>query len=163
MSVNLNFSKTAERWQRYGEDYLSEARSYFLEINKTVLTVSTFLLGFIGIFIQIGDLKTATLLSKLLITGGFVFSVFSTIITLYVVVSMNCFLNKSGDDYQQLSENLANWMLKNNKSIGSKYPKEIYKGIKMKYQADIFLSKFQFPVLGLGFICIAVYFLTVIF
>jgi hypothetical protein len=54
----LDFLKSAERWQRYGETYHDEARSYYAELNRTALTSATFLLGFIGIFIYVGDVKT---------------------------------------------------------------------------------------------------------
>ena len=38
----LDFLKSAERWQRYGETYHDEARSYYAELNRTALTIATF-------------------------------------------------------------------------------------------------------------------------
>lgn len=163
MSVKLSYQKSAERWQRYSEEYFNEARQYYLETNKTILNISTFLLGFIGIFIQIGNFETSLFLGKLLITAGFIFSTFSVLITLYIIRSMNCFLNKSGENYQQLSENMINWMLENNNSIGSEYPKKIYDGVNIQYKFNHVVSKFQLPTLGLGFICVAAYFMTILF
>lgn len=154
----LDFLKSAERWQRYGETYHDEARVYYAELNKTALTIGTFLLGFIGIFIQLGDVKAEPLLNKLLLAGGFLTLTASVVLGLFVFKMMNEFLNRSGDYYEQLSENLNLWMVKNNENYGQEYPEEIYKGIKLQVQGDNKLSNTQLILLGIGFICVAAYF-----
>ena len=154
----LDFLKSAERWQRYGETYHDEARSYYAELNRTALTIATFLLGFIGIFIQVGDVKTEPDCNKLILIFGFVSLTLSVVFGLLVFKMMNEFLNRSGDYYEQLSENLHLWMVRTGKSYDQGYPKEIYKGIKLIIKGNNALSNAQLISLGLGFVFVAIYF-----
>ena len=154
----LDFLKSAERWQRYGETYHDEARSYYAELNRTALTISTFLLGFIGIFIQVGDVKTEPDCNKLILIFGFVSLTLSVVFGLLVFKMMNEFLNRSGDYYEQLSENLHLWMVRTGKNYDQEYPKEIYKGIKLIIKGSNALSNVQLIFLGLGFVFVAMYF-----
>lgn len=155
----LDFLKSAERWQRYGETYHDEARSYYAELNRTALTIATFLLGFIGIFIQIGDIKTEPNYSKLILIFGFVSLTLSVVFGLFVFKMMNEFLNRSGDYYEQLSENLNLWIVRTGRDCDQKYPKEIYKGIEITIKGSNKLSNIQLILLAVGFICVAVHFL----
>jgi len=154
----FDYLKSAERWQRYGENYHDEGRVYYAELNKIALTIGTFLLGFMGIFIQIGDVKAEPFYNKLLLGSGFISLTASIVLGLFLFRMMNEFLNRSGDYYEQLSENLHLWMVKNNKNYGQKYPKEIYKGIELKIQASNKLSTAQLLLLGAGFVCVVIYF-----
>lgn len=155
----FDFIKSAERWQRYGETYHDEARSYYAELNKTALTIATFLLGFMGIFIQIGDVKVEPDCNKLILIFGFILLALSVVLGLLVFKMMNEFLNYSGDYYEQLSENLHLWMVKTGKNYGLEYPKEIYKGINLTTKSSNALSIFQLIFLGLGFVLVTIYFL----
>ncbi|NCO98391.1 hypothetical protein GW864_04480 [bacterium] len=159
----LDYLKSAERWQRYGENYHDEARVYYAELNKTALTIGTFLLGFIGIFIQIGDVKTEPLFNKLLLGSGFIFSTISIILGFFLFIMMNKFLNRSGDYYEQLSENLHLWMVKNKINYGQEYPKEIWRGFKLTIQTGDKLSYAQLSFLGLAFAGVAGYFFLHLF
>jgi len=154
----LDFLKSAERWQRYGETYHDEARSYYAELNRTALTIATFLLGFIGIFIQLGDVKTEADCNRLILILGFISLTTSVVFGVLVFKMMNEFLNRSGDYYEQLSENLHLWMVRSGKNYGQKYPKEIYKGIKLTIKGSNTLSNIQLISLGLGFVFVATYF-----
>lgn len=155
----LDFLKSAERWQRYGETYHGEARSYYAELNRTALTIATFLLGFIGIFIQVGEVKIEPDYNKLILILGFVSLTLSVVFGLLVFKMMNEFLNRSGDYYEQLSENLHLWMVRTGKNYDQEYPKEIYKGIDVTIKGSNRLSNAQLVLLGVGFICVAAYFL----
>jgi|GEM_PF-7026957 len=155
----LDFLKSAERWQRFGETYHDEARSYYAELNRTALTIATFLLGFIGIFIQIGDIKTEPNFNKLILIFGFVSLALSVVLGLLVFKMMNEFLNHSGDYYEQLSKNLHLWMVRTGKNYDQKYPKEIYKEMEITIKGSNKLSNTQLVLLGVGFICVAFYFL----
>lgn len=155
----LDFLKSAERWQRYGETYHDEARSYYTELNRTALTIATFLLGFIGIFIQVGEVKTEPDCNKLILILGFISLTLSVVFGLLVFKMMNEFLNRSGDYYEQLSENLHLWMVRTGKNYDQEYPKEIYKGIDVTIKGSNRLSNAQLVLLGVGFICVAAYFL----
>lgn len=154
----LDFLKSAERWQRYGDTYHDEARSYYTELNRTSLTVATFLLGFIGIFIQIGDVKTEPDSNKLILIFGFISLTLSVISGLLVFKMLNEFLNRSGDYYEQLSQNLHLWMVRAGKNYGPEYPREIYKGIKLTIKGNNTLSYVQLISLGMGFVFVAIYF-----
>lgn len=158
----LNYQKSAERWRRYGENYHDEARIYYAELNKTALTIGTFLIGFVGIFIQIGNVQVESLLNKILLGGGFIFLTVSVILGIFIFKMMNQFLNDSGDYYEKLSENMNLWMLKNGKNCGQKYPDEIYQEIELKNQANNQLSIIQLSLLGIGFVCVSVYFILLL-
>lgn len=154
----LDFLKSAERWQRYGETYHDEARSYYAELNRTALTIATFFLGFMGIFIQIGDVKAEPDCNKLVLILGFISLTTSVVFGILVFKMMNEFLNRSGDYYEQLSENLHLWMVRSGKNYGQTYPKEIYKGIKLTIKGSNILSNIQLVSLGLGFVFVSIYF-----
>ena len=76
---------------------------------------------------------------------------------------MNEFLNKAGDYYEKLSENLFLWMFKNKSEYGDEYPKEIYKGIKLEPELRNVLSDIQLGSIIIAFITITIYFLSILF
>lgn len=158
----IDYIKSAERWQRYGEHYHDEGVTYYAELNRAVLTISTFLLGFIGIFLQIGNIEEEAICGKLLIATGFFSLVISIIFGLCLFRYMNDFLNKAGDYYEQLSSNLYEWMF-NNKESGPSYPEEIYKGLKLEIQGNNRLSNFQLLFFCVGLIAVTVYFIFRLF
>jgi len=155
----LDYGESAKRWQNYGVTYLNEARSYFSEVNRTVLTIGTFLLGFIGIFIQVGDMGSESDLNKFLLIASFISITLSIVLGVWIFVKMNIFLNRSGSHYERLSERLSMWMIKNNRNSGKKYPKEIFKGKRLVRQPSNNVQYLQFSFLSLGFIFIAIYFI----
>lgn len=159
----LGYVKSAERWQRYGETYHDEARTYYTEINKTCLTIATFLIGFIGIFLQIGSVNTSPLFNKILLTVAFVFPVISIAVGVYLFFQANKFLNHAGDYYEILSERLHLWIIKNKQEAGDEYPSEIYKGIALKEGMNATLSYIQLIFLAIGFVSIASYFILSIY
>lgn len=159
----LDYLKTAERWRRYGKDYHDESRTYYAESNKTTLTIGTFLLGFIGILLQIGNLEAEPLYNKLFLSLGFTSLIISTVLGLFLFRKINEFLNDAGDYYEKLSENLHLWMLKHKRESGVEYPKEIYQGLKLKIESDNRLWNAQLVFLGTGFVSVALYFFLHLF
>lgn len=159
----LGYIKSAERWQRYGEAYHDEARSYYAEINKACLTIATFLIGFIGIFLQIGSINTSSLLNKLLITIAFVCPVISISFGIYLFYEVNKFMNRAGDYYEKLSDRFHSWILEHKQETGDEYPSEIFKGLTLKEGMNAKLSYVQLILLGVGFLSIALYFILSIY
>ncbi len=163
MSIKgLSYVKSAERWQRYGEEYHQEARQYYGEVNKTALTLATFLLGFIGVFLQLHKDVPVPTFEKTLLIISFIALIISVIAGLRIFIMMNEFLNKSGDYYEELSENLHEWMLKNLQDYGPEYPTDIYTHDEVEYQAGNTASYVQLGTLAAGFVSIAVYFLITV-
>ena len=159
----LDYIRTARRWQRWGHKYHNEATKYYAESNKTALTIGTFLLGFIGIFLQIGNIKIESFCNKYFLSVGFVSLMISTLLGLFLFREMNGFLNKAGDYYEKISGNLYRWILKHKKAYGAEYPKEIYKGAKLTIQSDNKLWSAQLISLGIGFIGVTIYFFLRLF
>jgi len=96
MSVKgIDYIKSAERWQEYGKNYHKDGSIYYAEGNKTALTITTFLIGFIGIFLQLGNVFNGPLLGKILISISLISALISAISGLLLFRRMNEFLNKA--------------------------------------------------------------------
>lgn len=72
----LDFLKSAERWQRYGETYHDEARSYYAELNRTALTIATFRICVCGdVFLSSDclrlDLKVKKIFTSFTVHSGY--------------------------------------------------------------------------------------------
>lgn len=161
--ILLDFAKTSERWQEWGKYYHDKAEKYYLEIDKTALAIATFLLGFIGIFLQVSDPTCLKINQKILLGSGFIFISISVIFGIIQLMSLNKFLNNAGDYYEELSERLIAWMQKNGRKSGVKYPKEIYKGLKLQINSDNKTSYLQLYSLIGGFLCIVGYLILFLF
>jgi hypothetical protein len=159
----LGYIKSAERWQGYGETYHDEARTYYVELNKACLTIATFLIGFIGIFLQISPINTIPLFNKILLTIAFVCPVVSIVFGVLLFFQVNKFLNRAGDYYEKLSERLHLWMIKHKQETGDEYPKEVFQGLTLKEGVNATLSYIQLTFLALGFLSISFYFILRIF
>lgn len=162
-TLGLDFNKTAERWRRLSEDYLEEARAYFSDVNKSALTVGTFLLGFMGVFIQLGDIQTSPLHERVVLAVAFILTTGSLLLGLWVFRKSNQFLNRSGRNYEKMSERLSDWMLRNGRGSDPKYPDEIYKGLDLTTDSGGALSNSQLLSLGLGFCVLVAYFFLRVF
>lgn len=159
----LDYLKSAERWQRYGEHYIDEARKTYMEQAKATLTLATFLLGFIGIFLQIGNVGQENICQKLFLSASFVFLTISVALGIVMFIKINTFLNKAGTYYEKLSENLHLWMIKNKQASGQEYPKSIFKGIELDNEMNSKISHAQLIFLGMGYLSVAVYFYLILF
>ncbi len=157
MAMPLDYIKSAERWQRYGETYHDEARVYYSDINKACLTIATFLIGFIGVFLQLKPINTDLLINKIIILIAFISLVASIGFGIYLIYRSNKFLNRAGDYYETLSERLHLWISSHNQHTGMEYPKEIYKGITLNEGLNATLSYVQIGFLAFGFLCIFFY------
>ena len=159
----IDYVKSAERWQEYGRNYHREGVVYYAEGNKTALAIATILIGFIGVSLQFGDLLHGPLYRKILIFIAFISSLVTAITGLLLFTKMNEFLNKAGDYYERLSENLFHWMFKNKTNYGDKYPKEIYKGINLEVTMNNIFSHVQTGSVIVAFICITIYVAIIFF
>lgn len=158
----LDFVKSAKRWQRYEKEYYDKAGNYFIELNKSLLTINTFFLGFIGIFLQIKN-DSLDINFKKIVLGIAIFCLFISIcIGIIYFIKINCFLNNAGDYYEKLSSRLFNYILKKNINYGDQYPKEIYKNIKLNGEVNHWFLIFELIFLGLGFSSIIFYLFSVI-
>jgi hypothetical protein len=160
--ILLDYIKTSDRWQKWGKYYHDKAEKYYLEVSKSALTIATFLLGFVGIFFQINNPVCMSWYEKTLLGLSFILISTSAIVGIFIFMGLNKFLNNAGDYYEELSERLVNQMLKNNKKNGAKYPKEIYKGLKLNIAASNNLSYVQLFTLIGGYVCITIYLLIVL-
>lgn len=159
----LGYIKSAERWQRYGETYHDEARTYYVELNKSCLTIATFLIGFIGVFLQLNPVTTESVFNKILLTVAFVCPTISIAFGIMLFFQVNKFLNRAGDYYETLSERLHLWIIKHKQETGENYPEEVFQGLKLKEGANATLSYVQLAFLTLGFLSICLYFVLHIF
>lgn len=158
MSVKgIGYIKSAERWQEYGKNYHKEGSIYYAEGNKTALTITAFLIGFIGVFLQLGNVLNGSMLGKILIFISLI-SALTSAITGLLFRKMNEFLNKAGTYYEKLSENLFLWMFRNKKEYGDQYPKEIYKGIELEPELKTTLSDIQLGSIIVAFFTITIFF-----
>jgi hypothetical protein len=156
--TGLNFVKMADRWKKYGVSYQNEARRYWLEINKTCLTISIFVLGFVGIFLQIGDISNEPSLNKILIGVGFITQIISIGFGITTVIKMNHFINTAADYYEMLSEKLNKWMLINRKGSGSVEPSEVLENMQLPIWNNNWLTIVQIVTLAIGLLSIFIYF-----
>lgn len=159
----IGYAKAAERWQEYGRNYHKDASMYFAEGIKTALTITTFLVGFIGVILQMGNVINGPLCGKILISISLVSSLISAISGLLLFRKINEFLNEAGDYYEKLSANLFQWIFKNKKDYGDEYPKEIYRGINLKLALNHVLSDIQLGSIIVAFISITIYFIVLMF
>lgn len=159
----IGYAKAAERWQEYGRNYHKDASIYYAEGIKTALTITTFLVGFIGVILQMGNVINGPLYGKILISISLVSSLISAISGLLLFRKINEFLNGAGDYYEKLSANLFQWIFKNKKDYGDEYPKEIYRGINLKLALNHVLSDIQLGSIIVAFISITIYFIIIIF
>ncbi len=159
----VGFIKSAERWQRYGEAYHDEARAHYVELNKACLTISTFLIGFIGVFLQLGSINTAPLFNKILLVIAFVCPIISIIFGVLLFFQINKLLNSAGDYYEKLSERLHIWIIQHKQETAEDYPKEIFQGLTLKEGENGTLSYIQLTFLALGVLSISLYFILRIF
>ena len=74
--ANLDFKTSAQRWQRYGEEYLLEGRNYYFQIINLSIQISIFLLGFNVIWFQINTEEIQDPL-KIFITFNLIFLILS--------------------------------------------------------------------------------------
>lgn len=164
MTINvLGYTKSAERWQKYGETYRNEARTYYVELNKSCLTIATFLIGFVGVFLQLNHVAYEPIFHRLLLTVAFICPTISIAFGIIMFFQANKFLNRAGNYYEQLSENMHLWILETGNNCGKEYPKEIFQGLKLEEKASALLSYAQLTFLATGFLGICLYFILQIF
>lgn len=161
--VLRDYIKSANRWQIWGKNYHDKAGKYYLETSKGSLTIATFLLSFIGVFLEVNKTGIISCIDKALLGAGFILLTCSVVLGIYSLTELNKFLNHAGDYYESLSENLNRWMLKKHKTKGKTYPKEIFKGLKFERESGNKLAYLQLYTLGAGFLCIATYFFLLLF
>lgn len=159
----IDYVKSAERWQEYGRDYHKDASIYYAEGIKALLTVATFLVGFIGVILQLGNLLNGPMYGKILIAISLISSLISAISGILLLRKTNEFFNKAGDYYEKLSESLFIWLFKNKTEFGNEYPKEIYTGNQLKPELKNILSDIQLGSIIIAFISIIVYFFIFLF
>ncbi|MFA5770653.1 MAG: hypothetical protein WC894_04140 [Patescibacteria group bacterium] len=159
----MDYIKSAERWQEYGKNYHKDGSIYYAEGNKTALTITTFLIGFIGVFLQLGNVFNGPLLGKILISISLISALISAVSGLLLFRRMNEFLNKAGSYYEKLSENLFLWMFRNKKEYGDEYPKEIYKGLELEPELKTILSDIQLGAIIVAFFTVTIFFLSMLF
>lgn len=137
--------------------------SYYAEGNKTALSIAAILVGFIGVSLQFEKLINGSLYMKVLIFIAFISSLTSAVTGLLLFTKMNEFLNKAGDYYEKLSENLFDWIFRNKMNYGDEYPKEIYRGTNLEVTMDNVLSHVQIGSIIIAFVCIAIYVAVIFF
>jgi len=121
----LDFKASAERWQRYSEEYLKEARLYYKDITKSLLTIATFLLGFNMLWLQMSDVKNFSCLQTTLFIITLINLFLSIFFGLWTFVKVNKYLNEVGRYYEKKSEKMNEHILKTGESFGESYPSEI--------------------------------------
>lgn len=160
---SLSYIKSAERWQRYGEDYHEEARKSFAEVNKSALTVATLMFGFIGIFLQNPSVANQSLSLKMWISASVIFLLISLLSGIALLFASNTFLNLAGDYYEKLSERMHLWVVNHDIATGSDYPKEVFKGLALSFQMNNVLSWAQLIFLVFSVICTLGYFFNFLY
>ena len=158
----LDFVKSAERWQRYGEEYHNKAGDYLIELNRALLTVNIFLLGFVGIFLQLDNSCIDVNFKRIVLSIAFISLMVSITLGLIIFIKINRLLNRAGDYYEELCDRLFTYVLRENVNSGDQYPKEIYKNLKLENKFDNKTLIFELIFLGLGFSSIIFYLFKVI-
>ncbi|MDO8487236.1 MAG: hypothetical protein Q7S45_03010 [Candidatus Curtissbacteria bacterium] len=151
MTVKLDYIRTAERWQRYGEEYSKEGREHWSDFIKACLSVTTFLIGFNGIWLQIRK-APLTDLDKALFFSAFIYLCLSLIFGLWAILEMNAFMNKMGRYYEEKSEALFKFMLDTSTDRGESYPNHLPKKNNKEFELIPWPFKYQLVCLGFGII-----------
>lgn len=159
----IDYVKSAERWQEYGRNYHKDGSIYYAEGIKALLTVTTFLVGFVGVILQLGNVLNGSIQSKVLIMIVLIASLISAISGILLFRKMNEFLNNAGSYYERLSENLFQWIFKNPEVHGDEYPKEIYTGIQLKPELKNTLSDVQLGSIIVAFVSLILFLTTTLF
>lgn len=156
----LDFKTSAERWRRYGEEYLKEARVYYKDITKSLLTISTFLLGFNMLWLQISDVKSFTCFQKALFAIILLGLFLSIVFGLWTFIVINKFLNNIGRGCEEKSEKMNEYMLKTGKSSGESYPDKIEN--EMKYDFNHWQGYVQIILVSISFLLSIIFAITFI-
>lgn len=129
----LDYKKTAERWQRYGEEYHHEARTYLIEVSKIALTLASVLFGFLGVFLQAENIKISPVEVKIILSISLLLLATSILPGILLFIKTHRFLNRAGDYYETTSANLFKFMIDNNVRGGFEYPPEVNQNLTIEY------------------------------
>jgi hypothetical protein len=127
-----------------------------------LLTVNIFLLGFVGIFLQLDNSCIDVNFKRIVLGIAFISLMVSITLGLIMFIKINRLLNRAGDYYEKLCDRLFTYILRENINSGDQYPKEIYKNLKLKNNLDKKILIFELIFLGLGFSTIIFYLFRVI-
>lgn len=151
MNVKLDFKKSAKRWEEYSFEYYKIGTDKFTDIIKFGLEISTFLLGFNVIWVQI-SINPFTYTTKIIFVTNLIVLLVSIIFGTLALCQANRFYNQAGTLYEKKSDKLYNYMLDTGKTEGTSYPKYLWKDLKEQYSLSPIINYFQLSCIMISFI-----------
>lgn len=159
----LDFRETVKRWMNYGEDYLKEARILYMKIIIQFIVLSTFVLGFIIVWVQIKGLINLSLAEKVILISVILLQIISITLGAWTLIEGNKFLNKAGENYQIKSIKLAKYILDTKKDSEDTYPEYLWEESKEEYSANPWQHIVQIVGFVLGIILLAILIILITF
>jgi hypothetical protein len=126
MEKGIDFIGVAARWKRYAEEYTKESRDHYLEFTKALLNVSTFLIGFNIIWLEIKHTQLNPL-DKIVFIVSFVSLIGSVFLAVASVLESNVFMKRAGIHFDKKSEMLIDYVKKSGITAAKDFPEEIKK------------------------------------
>jgi len=147
--MTLDYNASAKRWQRYGEEYLTEGRNMYFQGINFAIQFAIFLMGFNVLWFQVNQNPLSNIL-KILITVNLASLTISLIMGILCILKFHEFMNRAGEHYQRMSEKMYEYILDTNKSSGSKYPEYLLEDKDFQYESKPWQFNLALYTLSLG-------------
>ncbi len=161
--MKLDYRKTSKRWMKCGEEYLKEARNLYSKIVINLISLSTFILGFGVIWIQIRGIGNLLIGEKIIFGISIIFEIISIFFGSWALIEGNKFFNKAGENYQEKSIKLAKYIMDTGKDSGTEYPEYLWQNIEEKYSLNPWQALSQIIAFVLGIILLIIFIFLMIF
>ena len=149
----FDFVSTGNRWKKYGDNYLKEAREIYSKLNNNIRVISKFLIGFNVTWAQLFYENLTPILKVLSFLS--IFTLLPSIfLTIYSDRKSNEFLNIMGRHYENKSDKLLKFVVESQQSAGLSYPSHLWDVDEERVKYDFYpiIDKVAFFLYTTGFI-----------